>query len=220
MPDKNNYDMDYRPESYWDCSQEGFTNIKGEVRRKVLFGAMETGNLEILSGSLLSDELSNEERRFVGSLHPSFMGGEYLPGYRVNELEIARVSLESVTADVISFRACMLDNGKIAYRIVDEYETEFSCLPATSKQPLAMGELISLIDSVERVGEPDAIPGLTSYFRDLNYYYDNTVENLKILVHFVHVTSLYYPDLERWYEEEAWEWYLDRFVELMSDLGS
>jgi len=214
MPDKNNYDLDYRPESYWDCSQEGFTNIKGDVRRQVLFGAIETGELDVLSGSLLSNGLSDGERRYLGSLHPAFMGGEYLPGYQASELEIARASLESVTGDVISFRARMLDDGKIAYRIVDEYESKFSCLPATSKKPLMMGELISLIDSTGREYEPDATPSLTSYFRDVNYYCDTTLENLETLVHFVHVSSLYYPELQGWYEEEAWEWYLDRFVEL------
>jgi hypothetical protein len=217
MPDTNNYDMDYRPESYWGCSQEGFTNIKGEVRRKVLFDAIETCDVAVLSGSLLSDELSDRERRYVGSLHPMFMGGEYLPGYRTNELEIARASLESVTWDVVSIRARLLDNGRIAYRVEDEYETKFSWLPATSAQPLTMGELISLIDSVGREGEPDAVPGLTSYFRDYNYRYDNTLESLETYVHFVHVSSLYYHELQRWYEEEAYEWYLDRFVELADD---
>ena len=153
----------------------------------------------------------------MGSLHPMFMGGEYLPGYRTNELEIARASLESVTGDVVSIRARLLDNGRIAYRVEDEYETKFSWLPATSAQPLTMGELISLIDSVGRAGEPDAIPGLTSYFRDYNYRYDTTLESLETYVHFVHVSSLYYHELQRWYEEEACEWYLDRFVEFADE---
>jgi len=38
-------------------------------------------------------------------IHPSFMGGEYLPDYRRDEIEIARIELESTTSDVISVRA-------------------------------------------------------------------------------------------------------------------
>ena len=33
------------------------------------------------------------------------MGGEYLPGYRRNEVEIVRIELDSTTSDVISLRA-------------------------------------------------------------------------------------------------------------------
>jgi len=217
MPDKNNYDMDYRPGSYWGCSQEGFTNIKGEMRRRYLLGAIETGNMDLLSRSCLSDELSNEERHFIGAIHPVFMGGEYLPGYKNGELEIARVSLESVTYDVFSIRARKLYDNRIAYRIVDEYEVKFRCHPAKSKRPLTMAEIISFIDSVEMDGSPDANPGMTNSYRDSNYCIDSNMEDLEELVSFVHVTSLYYPDLESWYEDEAWEWYLDRLVKHKDD---
>jgi hypothetical protein len=42
---------------------------------------------------LLEDEVDNHTRAFLGRIHPSWMGGEYRPGYRRAELEIARVAL-------------------------------------------------------------------------------------------------------------------------------
>jgi hypothetical protein len=48
------------------------------------------------------------------------MGGEYLPDFEEGELEMARLSLRSVTADVISIRLRRTEDGFV-YRIVDEY---------------------------------------------------------------------------------------------------
>jgi len=218
MPDPKKYLMDYRPESYWDCSQEGFTNIKGEMRRRALSGALAGGQLHLLPGSLLSDELSHEERFKMAAMHPSLMGGEFLPAYLAGELEIARVSLQSVTYDVISVRAQKLDDGRISYRVVDEYESPFRCKPETSEKPLTMSELISLIDSVEghSAGFGDAC-GLTDFYRDYNYDFGKSLQHLNALVHFVRVYSMYYPELESWYEAEAREWYSKRHEELKAE---
>jgi hypothetical protein len=218
MPDPKKYLMDDRPESYWDCSKEGFTNIKGEIRRRALGSALASGQFGSLPGSLLSDELSHEERFKMAAMHPSFMGGEFLPAYLAGELEIARVSLESVTYDVISVRAQKLDDGQISYRVVDEYESPFICRPGTSAEPLTMSELISLIDSVEghNAGFGDA-RGLTDSYRDYNYDVDKSLQHLNVLVHFVRVSSMYYPELESWYEAEAQEWYSIQLAELEAE---
>jgi hypothetical protein len=39
-------------------------------------------------------------RSALGRLHPSFMGGEYLPDRRDTEVEIARINIDSTTSDV------------------------------------------------------------------------------------------------------------------------
>jgi hypothetical protein len=73
---------------------------------------------------LNNDSLDEEARRSLGQIHPSFMGGEYLPNYRRHEVEIARIELQSTTSDVISLRA--RGTGlRIKYRLVDEYQTDF-----------------------------------------------------------------------------------------------
>ena len=73
------------------------------------------------------------------------MGGEYLPSFSGEEIEIARIVLASVTQDVYSIRAKRL--GKlIAYCVVDEYESTLNLAMESSTQPLSLEELIGLID--------------------------------------------------------------------------
>ena len=218
MPNKNNYDLDFRPESYWD-QKTGFTNIKGEMRRKIIQQAMSDGKFELLPASLFSDELSDEERQLISQIHPAFMGGEFLPGYRDTEVEIARVSLESVMADVISLRAWLEEDGLIHYQIADEYMEDeagrYIFNPKTSKLPLTMGAIITLMDTAE-LNEEHSIgyTGLTSW-RDHNYNPSYpSKDELESLVTFVQVSSDFYPDLSRWYEDEALEWYTAHLMKL------
>ena len=49
--------------------------------------------------------LEEEMRQDWGRVHPSNIGEEFLPPLRNGEVEIARISLASVTADQISVRA-------------------------------------------------------------------------------------------------------------------
>ena len=111
----------------------------------------QAGAIDELDQGLLVDCLSNEDRSGLGKIHPSFMGGEYLPDYAEGELEIARIELESTTTDVISIRA-KKDGERIAYSIVDEYETEFDVSPKNSEKPLTPADLISLIDGGSEEG--------------------------------------------------------------------
>ena len=79
------------------------------------------------------------------------MGGEYLPPLLDDEVEIARISLASVTADQTSVRAQRVAGG-IAYRIVDEYGedgTEYVCRPDRSDLPLTLAELVAMIDGAQ-----------------------------------------------------------------------
>ena len=79
------------------------------------------------------------------------MGGEYLPPLRKGEVEIARISLESTTADQISVRARRVGE-RIRYRIVDEYEFKYVCHPASSDSPLSLRDLIGLMESASDGG--------------------------------------------------------------------
>jgi hypothetical protein len=100
---------------------------------------------------LAADELSDEDREGLGAIHPSFMGGEYLPSYRRNEVEIVRIELDSTTSDVISLRARPIGRKRprIGYTLVDEYETEYKIRPARTARPLTLGQLITLLDDVD-----------------------------------------------------------------------
>ena len=200
MPNKSKYELEYRPSTYWDTPEAVFANIKG-ARRALVDDARETDAIEDVPDALLDDSLSEGLREFTGSLHPCFMGGEYLPGYRRNEVEIARVSLESTTADVISIRARPVGK-RIHYRVVDEYDSTYCTRPQTSRCPLRFRELIRLIDSTDR-GYEGSDTGLTLAFLDSQVDYLHPDEVLG----FVTVTSEFYPQLWSWYDEEESEWY-------------
>jgi hypothetical protein len=95
------------------------------------------GKLDQLSDELLRASLSDEARVSLGKIHPTFMGGECLPNYGRQEVEIARIELTSTTSDVISLRA-RPSGPRIKYRVVDEYQTEFQLPQETSRRPLSL----------------------------------------------------------------------------------
>ena len=112
-----NIDYDFRPSSYWDPSDPlmaALANVNGTKRRQMIRHYWQEGRLEDLDPNLLVSELNDEVRQQLGQIHPSFMGGEYLPHYLIGEVEIARICLQSTTSDVISIRARPTDDGKIA----------------------------------------------------------------------------------------------------------
>src|SRR5713226_6815651 len=120
------------------------------------------------------------------------LGREFLPDKEPSEVEIALISLESVTGDVIAIMA-RRRGGRIVYRIEDEYETHFHCKPKTSRQPLSMGELVALIDGA--TGHLDGATGLTSAYRAYNAAWCDP----ETLSDFVTVTSDFYPELRAYF---------------------
>ena len=81
------------------------------------------------------------------------MGSEYLPPRLDDEVEIARISLALVMANQTSVRAQRVAGG-IAYRIVDEYGedgTEYLCSPDRNDLPLALAELVAILDGAQEV---------------------------------------------------------------------
>ena len=199
MPDRTKYDLEYRPEYWNDAVRIVLANIKGEYRRRRALELIRQGRTESLSDWLITERLPIEDREFTGKIHPALMGGEYLPHYGSGEVEIARVSIRSVTSDVISIRAKMRVD-RITYRIVDEYETGYRFQPKSTAKPLTLGEIVGLIDGVKVPGG-SSHRGLTTMLRESN----RACEPEK-LADFVKISSAFYPDLERWYEEEAREW--------------
>ena len=94
-------------------------NIKGDFRRRKVLEAINSGSAKELGDDTLQESLPEDMREAVGKIHPTFVGGEYLPDYDENEVEIARVRLMSTTADVFSISA-RHDGKYIHYRVVDE----------------------------------------------------------------------------------------------------
>jgi hypothetical protein len=195
-------DYEFRPQSYWDISdplEAILKNVKGTQRRQMIRDYWEAGRIEELFDTHLLDELGEEQRSRLGQIHPSFMGGEYLPHYEWGQIEIARVELQSTTSDVISIRASK-EGERIAYSVVDEYETEFHVSPRSRAKPLSQAQLIDLIDNAGG-GE-----SLALCYTMMNSS-GSCIEDLDAIRSFTRVESLFYPQLNLHYEQVLNFWY-------------
>lgn len=139
------YDPDFRPRAYfWPLGLEThlLARIKGTQRRQAVQALIDAGQLDAIPAFLARSGLGEDERRVLGRIHPSFMGGEYLPDMDAHEVEIARISIASVLADVTSVYACLEPDG-IRYRVVDEFggDTLGEERERRSPSPLTLGEL-------------------------------------------------------------------------------
>ena len=144
--EKSELDFSYRPERYfWPITHEThlIAAIKGERRRNIIRAAFDANTVTPLDEHYAAPVLHEQDRRALGALHPSFMGGEYLPNRQETEVEIARINIDSTTSDVTSVYA-KAGKNRIYYRVVDEYngDTLSEKRTRTSKQPLTLGELV------------------------------------------------------------------------------
>jgi len=122
----NKLDLDYRPQSYFWADEIGVlltSQIKGAQRKALYDRFVRDGSEEDIDELLSKPKLSDQERDFIGKIHPSLMGGEYLPESLAGEVEIARITINSTTQDVTSVFASPREN-EIYYRVVDEYDGE------------------------------------------------------------------------------------------------
>jgi hypothetical protein len=190
-------DLDYRPRDYFwaaDLKIPLLSGIAGEARRQLVRELVEAGRP--VPDGLDAAALDEEMRQAWGRLHPSHLGGEFLPPLRKGEVEIARISLASVTADQISVRA-RRSGKRIGYGVVDEYESGYICRPAGSTSTLSLRELIALIESAREGG--------SIIFPILNNLEDGS-STLAELAAFIAVTSDFYPDLGRYYRALTNAW--------------
>lgn len=206
VPEVPGIDLDYRPRDYFwalDTNVLLPSGISGEARRKLFRARIEAGST--VYDGLDAELLDNQLREAWGRLHPSNMGGEYLPPLRRGEVEIARISLESTTADQISVRARRL-RQRIGYRVVDEYGSDtatYVCHPARSVTPLSLRDLVALMESASEGGSI-VFPILA-----MNSQYGTHGG----LATFITVTSDFYADLERYYHALTDAWLEERVGE-------
>jgi hypothetical protein len=222
----DDFDFAFRPATYWEEIPGDLTlltKIRGAARRRVAERALAGEQLPRLGDEeryreamefVLAEALTSDERTRWGAIHPMMLGGEFLPTLQAGEIEIVRIELQSTTFDVIELRA-QLRNGRIHYRVVDEYQDEgsyFTITPKTSAQPLTFGALIALLDSTV----PDkahSYPGqdwlnIGQFERYLNGNLDAGGSAFD-LIGFVSVSSPFYPQLADYYVHRANAWYLE-----------
>lgn len=206
-------DLSWRPESYWSPfslldSLSG--SVSGTRRREILGSLLEAGEVFPVMQQLLNEHLQYETRKVWGAIHPSYMGGEYLPERKPGEVEIARLDLKSVTADAISVRAYPT-NTRIYYRIVNEYDTKYTCRPRWSKHPLNLGQLIDLINSA--TSDDNSNVGLVFPVIDLLVHEGSPTDEMR---RFFRVHSEHYPALEAHFETLLDAWRMQASAEVAS----
>lgn len=139
-------DLKFRPQSYFWARERGISlisDIKGANRRRIYEHTLNDDEAGDLSPAFARHALSEEDRRLLGRMHPSFLGGEYLPNTGNEEVEIARITIASTTRDVTCVYARQVGK-RIAYRIVDEYngDTVTGVASRTSTTPLTLAALL------------------------------------------------------------------------------
>ncbi len=205
-------DLAFRPTSYWDHTDPVAAvraDIKGQNRRELVTDLLTGGASTAPDGidvDLVWEAVDQRTRVALGALHPSWLGGEYLPTLLAGEVEIARLVLDSVTQDVLSIRARRRRGGRRwLYRVVDEYHEPgrgpWRCRPASSAGPLTLGELITLIDGARDPDFDEAEGALPDRLRAMLESYDPGD-----VVDFVRAESDLYPGLSAWCAQNAQAW--------------
>ena len=196
-------DYTFKPQSYWEDSsvlQALLRDVKGVQRRKMIVDYYEQDALFQLDDTFLQSKLSYEQRQRFGQIHPSFMGGEYLPDCTSEETEIARIELKSTLADVISIRA-KREGDEYVYSVVDEHGETYSLFTETSIDTFTLSELIDFIDYSEQVGGWSG--GLSLSYNNANADCGLDRESL---AEFTKIISDIYTDLHNHYEKIFENW--------------
>jgi hypothetical protein len=206
-------DYTQRPQSYWDDSSvlhATLRNVKGENRRRLIRDFHSLDQLDQVEPGLAKDVLNTPERESLGRIHPTFLGGEYLPDYRTAETEIARIVLDSTLRDVISLRARRTKTGLLRYSIVDEYEGKFFYPKLPTRDPLTLGKIVDWIDQTRIEGNSDDGYGLGLIFTVSNF---TEGEDAHRLENFTTVESYLYPELAQHYARLSSDWAITTFLE-------
>lgn len=198
------FDLNAGPEGLDDPAMVRRSRRLGTLRRN----EEESSLPDILREEALDPDLKRLLYRVVGT---RALSGEDLPSMIRGEVELARIqSKMTVHCESVSLRG-RPSGGRIRYRLVDEYESEDMGLlklpQASSRDWPTLGQLIYMIDN----GRNDSAFGLA--FGPLTWdvleceggkskllKYQNSIE----------VTSLFYPDLQRWYAQAFRLWLSDR----------
>lgn len=183
-------DYTWRPEGYFDEQSDPeepmLSRISGAVRRQMVREMVQEGGMNAVPKGFGAEELSSENRKIWGQVHPMCMGGEFLLPCESGEREIARLTLRSTTYDVLSVRAKRLKN-RIHVRVADEYdgETLNKRNACTSVRPLTLGRILDLVIVGWNLFEcleynyPEDLEGKLSFFWGESHFYPHFDEALR-----------------------------------------
>ncbi len=202
-------DLSFQPDDYFrdlTFEEKAGTKIFGEARR---VGALKKVKAKHYPPELVGRKFHSYLRQEEGRKHPWLMGGEYLPSLYDDEIEICRVVLKSTTLDVISLRARKIES-KLHFRLVDEHETTDYELPhKMTDHPLSMREVI---DNLDRCVSSQTINDGQGIVKPWFFDQIENGETFDEASKFITVHSVFYPELENYYEEMKVEWFEQKMV--------
>jgi len=139
--------------------------IKGSYRRYFVASEMRDHGFDSVPEVWRQESLTEAFKGMLSSKNPRHRGGEDLPDLEPGEVEIARVQLlNSVHGEVTSLRA-RREGGRIALRLVDEYDTEFDLPEAAIDRPFTAKELAEFLSSCDPSPlESSCKMGVSSWF--------------------------------------------------------
>ncbi|MFW5729916.1 MAG: hypothetical protein ACOCYG_09680, partial [Spirochaetota bacterium] len=150
MVEYDGIDYDYRPEALVDVERSSarfvVSRIKGSNRQEMVIDYLNKGAEKELSPTLLHESLPRESIKEMARFDPSFLGGEFLPDFFEDEVEIARLVLQTKHLDTISIRARPADAGAITCRVVDEYGTDFGVPSEPLPAKPSLREILELLE--------------------------------------------------------------------------
>lgn len=178
-------DLEFRPKTYFapfDARSYVWSHVKGVFRREAVPHSLQSGQLYGELESIVTPGLPEPQRTSLSKISPALLGGEFLPPFKNNEVEIARITLRSVTYNVTAVFAYFA-RGQYYYRVVGEYDGEAVSGPCRRvlDAPLSLGELTHFIERAWPLAEAD----LRAFEGDLEEALD-----------FFWAESAFYPDLD------------------------
>jgi len=174
-------DLNQRPDTYFrpqKLERYLLSKVKGAVLRRRLQGLFDEGRHAEVRSLLTSEGISAADRKALESLHPMYMGGNYLPDTEEGEVEIGRICIRSTTYDVTCVYARPVEGG-IHYRVVDEYDGETLEEPTEirTELPMTLGEFVDfflaawpLFDVLEMNFEGDVDASLDFFTAESEFY--------------------------------------------------
>lgn len=195
-------DYDFRPDAVLDVDPDSalyvVSRIKGSNRQEMVIDYIQRGKVDELEPGLLRETLPREEIETLAGFNASFLGGEFLPDFLADEVELARLVMQTPHRDTVSVRARPAEDEGILLRAVDEYDTDF---PGTDKRLPERPSLRELINWLE--GEFGETGSLLLFPIEQALAGGSRPEDLS---GFVEVRSLFYPALPA----HAYSVYADR----------
>ena len=142
---------------------------------------------------------------------------DYFGGKNKNqdEVEICSIFLDSVQGDFISFRT-KKKNDNFIFWITDDHGDKYSLKQTSSSQIVTLEESVDLLDTCKMtLFGTKCKPGI------IRYYIENAIESMQMLkddaMGFVTVNSDFYPDLEKYYEEQKSVWCDETLLDVNGD---